>query len=182
MVCRLHIFHTADIVATNACKFRKNRDDQLKRLSNVCVFLAVIYLMSMQPRRRSHHYRTRFVHMNTGEAANLVWTKATRLTPQIQYAREFGLSIILTDGDASNPGPRLRRRDPRSQAALALRLNGRSGRSTDAISKEMSEERQLWQYMNFRVLHVNIGGWIEHAAELVAKLRRLTKKPDRICD
>ena len=35
--------------------------------------------------------------------------------------------------------------------------------------------------MKFRVLHVNIKGWISHAAELVAKLRRLTEKPDLIC-
>ena len=137
--------------------------------------------MSMQPRRRSHHYRTRFVHMNTGEAANLVWTKATQLTARIQYAGEFNPSIIETDGEASNPGPRLRRRGPRSQAASALRLDRRSGRSADASSEEMLEERQLWQDMKFRVLHVNIRGWISHAAELVARLRRLTKKPDLIC-
>ena len=46
---------------------------------------------------------------------------------------------------------------------------------------ETPEERHIWQDMEFRVLHVNIRDWISHAAELVARLRRLKEKPDLIC-
>ena len=35
--------------------------------------------------------------------------------------------------------------------------------------------------MKFRVLHVNIRGWMSHVAELVARLRRMKEKPDLIC-
>ena len=96
-----------------------------------------------------------FVHMSTGEAANPVWTQAIQLIAQIHYAVDLGPYIIETDGEASNPWPRLRRRPPRSQAASALKLDRRSGRSTDANSEDILEELQFWQDMKFRILHVN---------------------------
>ena len=49
-----------------------------------------------------------FVHVSTGEVANFVWTQAIQLMAPIHYAREFGPSIHETNGEASNPGPRLR--------------------------------------------------------------------------
>ena len=75
----------------------------------------------------------------------------------------------------------MRKRGPRSQAASASRLDRRSRRAYAANSDETTEERHIWQDMKFRVLHVNIRGWISHVAELVARLRRLQEKPDLIC-
>ena len=97
------------------------------------------------------------------------------------YVGEFGPSAIETAGEAFHPGPRMRKRGPRSQAASASRLDRRSRRAFAANSDETTEERHIWQDMKFRVLHVNIRGWISHVAELVARLRRLQEKPDLIC-
>ena len=75
----------------------------------------------------------------------------------------------------------MRKRGPRSQAASALRLDRRSRRADVANSNETTEERHTWQDMKFRVLHVNIRGWVSHVAELVARLRRMKEKPNLIC-
>ena len=51
-------------------------------------------------------------------------------------------------------------------------------RATEANNDEHPVEREFWRDMKFRALHVNIRGWISHAAELTARLRRLQDKPD----
>ena len=121
------------------------------------------------------------VQMYFGPATDQSSLQATHLTALVQYVGEFGPSTIETDGEASHPGPRMRKRGPRSQAASALRLDRRSRRADVANSNETTEERHTWQDMKFRVLHVNIRGWVSHVAELAARLRRMKEKPNLIC-
>ena len=64
-----------------------------------------------------------------------------------------------TDGEASNPGPRQRRRGPRS-----------------ADAKERRPERssaQVFADETLSILHVNIRGFTTHEAELTAMIRNL---------
>ena len=119
--------------------------------------------------------------MYFGPATDQSSLQAKQLTALVQYVGEFGPSTIETDGEASHPGPRMRKRGPRSQAASALRLDRRSRRADVANSNETTEERHTWQDMKFRVLHVNIRGWVSHVAELAARLRRMKEKPNLIC-
>ena len=42
-----------------------------------------------------------------------------------------------------------------------------------ANNDEHAEEREIWRDMKFRAMYINIRGWISHAAELMAKLKRL---------
>ena len=75
-----------------------------------------------------------FVQIKFGEAADLGAAQAKQFTALVKYANAFGPSIIQTDGEASHPRPRLRRRGPRSQAASELRLHRRSRRADVANS------------------------------------------------
>ena len=83
-----------------------------------------------------------------------------------------------TDGEASNPGPRLRRRGPRSEAARAMR---RERRQHLTIGTQPPPATEICEDMKFRILHANIRGWISHAAELTARVRLMDEKPDLIC-
>ena len=77
-----------------------------------------------------------------------------------------------TDGEAENPGPRLRRRGPRSDTAKARRL----GRQNVGVEEIFSIGEE-----NFLILHLNIRGWATHHTELTAILLMRKKLPDVVC-
>jgi hypothetical protein len=88
-------------------------------------------------------------------------------------------SFVPTDGEASHPGPRLRKRGPRSADAMSARRAANNRRTEDRV--QPTEENVVWNDAKFRALHVNIRGWISHAAELLARIRLMNEKPDLIC-
>ena len=73
-------------------------------------------------------------------------------------------------GEASNPGPRLRRRGPRSFEARVAR-EGRRASTTSAETLLESGDSSL------NMLHLNLRGYLSHIAEVTALIRDLPVKP-----
>ena len=90
-----------------------------------------------------------------------------------------------TDGEATNPGPRLRKRGPRSFAARQVRRERRTTRTALAepgeAHREPDEHDDAFHDERFLILHVNLRGWASHSAELAARVRWMDPKPDLIC-
>jgi hypothetical protein len=85
---------------------------------------------------------------------------------------DFAPGPEATDGEASNPGPRARRRGPRSEAAR-LRRSVRHGGGV--CSDHLFFETEL------TVLSVNIRSLMKNGAELQARLGVLEHLPDILC-
>ena len=85
-------------------------------------------------------------------------------------------SPSATDGEASNPGQRLRRREPRSKDAV-------SRRRTKFLDREPNQKAETARIGNedFEVLHVNIQGFRNSEVELSARIRLMPRKPDIVC-
>ena len=83
-------------------------------------------------------------------------------------AREHSPLPVATDGEAANPGPRLRRRGPRSAAAQERRRFRNDG-------------RRFWEPESFTIWHCNIRGWLTHNAELAARIRLESQRPAVVC-
>ena len=81
-------------------------------------------------------------------------------------------SVEATKGEASNPGPRMRRRGLRSDEARARRV---------CRLQDPPPNLDIWKDHAFRILHANIRGWASHNVELAARLRIMKQKPDLIC-
>jgi hypothetical protein len=81
-----------------------------------------------------------------------------------------------TDGEAANPGPRLRRRGPRSDEARLRRRNRLSyaNAPTDHSSTTTATS-------TLTVWHCNTQGLLSSLALLTARLRLATEKPSLIC-
>ena len=73
-------------------------------------------------------------------------------------------------GEASNPGPRLRRRGPRSFEARAAREGRRASPSSSDAVVESGEP-------SLTMLHLNMRGYVSHIAEVIALIRDLPAKP-----
>ena len=73
---------------------------------------------------------------------------------------------VATDGEAANPGPRLRRRGPRSAEARARRALRHSS--------PFGEEE-------IRILHANVRGVRSKRFELEATIQLLDPKPEIVC-
>ena len=86
-------------------------------------------------------------------------------------------SAVRTDGEAANPGPRQRRRGPRSEESRARRRQRRHA----AAHHPAHEQPGTLQEERFAILHVNIRGWASHCAELTARIRLMPKRPDLVC-
>ena len=87
------------------------------------------------------------------------------------------------DGEASNPGPRLRRRGPRSIDGVE-RQRRRQLEHINAHTAAVHSNGQIestWSGSNFNLLHPNIRGWTSHVAELTATIRSMKRKPDMVC-
>ena len=82
----------------------------------------------------------------------------------------FAPSPVATDGEAANPGPRMRRRGPRSESSRRQRL----GRHVLQICREDQPDTPDEPVT---VMHVNIRGFLTHIAETTAMIRNLPKKP-----
>ena len=89
-----------------------------------------------------------------------------QFTEVIMFAGFRGRRI----GGASNPGPRLRRRGPRTFEARAAR-EGRRASPSSAGSVVESGEPSL------TMLHLNMRGYLSHIAEVTALIRDLPAKP-----
>ena len=78
-------------------------------------------------------------------------------------------------GEAAHPGPRLRRRGPRSLDSRTARRN-REGPVSD-IPKFEPESCEK----GLTMLHLNLRSYISHIAETTALLRAIKEKPLRVC-
>ena len=83
----------------------------------------------------------------------------------------------LTDGEAANPGPRMRRRGPRSEAARSRRQERHSHvfHAVSALNDMPIDETTM------EILQCNIRGWASHSAELTSTIRLLERKPLLVC-
>ena len=88
-----------------------------------------------------------------------------------------------TDGEATNPGPRFRRRGPRSQEGEERqRARQQAHQSNVHVSTNQPGETEAsWSESKFLILHVNIRGWVSHNAELVATIKIMDRIPDLVC-
>ena len=86
---------------------------------------------------------------------------------------QYGLRGLRV-GEAAHPGPRLRRRGPRSFAAREARRQRRSATSTPARTPVMPG---IELEKSLAMLHLNMRGYLSHIAEVTALLRRLVDKP-----
>ena len=77
-------------------------------------------------------------------------------------------------GEASNPGPRLRRRGPRSVEARTERRQRREAPTTAGGSEGCEE-------LNLTMLHLNLRGFLSHIAEVTAVIRDMPAKPFLVC-
>ena len=109
------ILSTADIVAMQVCQFQKDRDEQARyEFKRVLSMNVRIYLPC----------RVRLLSgaMTRCNLCYAMFTKDLDLSPII--VQNFSIWIGVRIGEASNPGPRLRRRGPRSQVSMAARRTG----------------------------------------------------------
>ena len=74
-------------------------------------------------------------------------------------------------GEAAHPGPRLRRRGPRSADARLARRSRRGSASDTVESTLESCENGL------QMLHLNMRSYLSHIAETTALLRSIDQKP-----
>ena len=86
-------------------------------------------------------------------------------------AKLWAPSPMQTDGEAANPGPRLRRGGPRSGEARERRIN-RNTAAVDATS---------WTTPSLVVWHVNIQGLYSHLAELTCRIKLSENPPGIVC-
>ena len=84
-----------------------------------------------------------------------------------------------TDGEASQPGPRLRRRGPRSREAQDRRLHRNQARSKE--SAHVSARHAVLADETLTIWLLNVRGWTSAAAEVTALLRLADKKPGLLC-
>ena len=126
-------------------------------------------LSAVQVRRRQQHCSSRTGCLRTDA---FVEGKGRTLSMGFQP------STVATDGEAANPGPRLRRRGPRSIEARERRRDRNFDRSQPLQIPDTSDVLVAQQ---FRILHVNIRGWASNSAELTARIRFMPARPDLIC-
>ena len=83
-------------------------------------------------------------------------------------------STVETDGEAANPGPRVRRRGPRSEDAAGRRrerwLNG--SRAHLKVDDLFTKDELI------TVAHVNVRGWLSNNAHALAQMCLLCPKPE----
>ena len=96
------------------------------------------------------------------------------------YGVDFSPSPVATDGEAANPGPRERRRGPRSEHAISRRrsrwsdINAHNKDAIPTIEAVIDDQR-------FTIWHTNAQGLLSSLDELTARLRLAATKPDIIC-
>ena len=124
--------------------------------------------------RFRNHEELLLVFCQSSEQAVLLYIytwRAQRISQETNFAR----NPQTTDGEAANPGPRMRRRGPRSADAIDRRASRQR-----LSSAPVSDSNCDWTESRFRILHINIRGWTSHAAELTARIRQMDEKPDLI--
>ena len=75
-------------------------------------------------------------------------------------------------GEASHPGPRLRRRGPRSMDSREGRRRNREGPSSDDTETKLESSEA-----GLTMLQINLRGFLSHIAEVTALLRGMDEKP-----
>ena len=90
--------------------------------------------------------------------------------------QSHGLGPAATDGEASNPGPRLRRRGPRSMESRMRRLAHYNSRG-NVQNVQGFELPSVVSEEHVAIMHVNVQGWVSHEALLAATVRMTTPKP-----
>ena len=88
-------------------------------------------------------------------------------------------TAVETDGEASNPGPRLRRRGPRSIEAQQRRQVRWCRRHQQALVGRSATA--IFEEEHVSIMHVNVQGWISNSTELTACIRMTDPKPLLVC-
>ena len=87
-----------------------------------------------------------------------------------------------TDGEAALPGPRLRRRGPRSQMSRDRRLQRRKSAAADVAAQDAhASAEEVFAEHKLTMLHLNMRGYISHIAEVAAMIRLMHQKPIIVC-
>ena len=86
----------------------------------------------------------------------------------------FAPKPVDTDGEAANPGPRQRRRGPRSDEAVLKRKT----RWVRIKQNQKSVKDVFLEDESITIAHVNIRGWLSNNATLHAQLDILEKRPE----
>ena len=108
------------------------------------------------------------------------WTKTWILYWQLRWAdlhSNWAPVSIQTDGEAANPGPRLRRRGPRSTEARESR---RQRRNQD-LNPQVQNGHGFIDQENVQILHMNIRGYKSNALELESYISLLEARPALVC-
>ena len=84
-----------------------------------------------------------------------------------------------TDGEAPHPGPRQRRRGPRSSEGTE-RQHERQDAHRKNQQREVTDKTGPWSESKFNLLHLNIRGWVSHSAELLATIKNMQTAPDLV--
>ena len=172
---RLHVSqrvsHTDDIVEIKVSQFQKDRDEQAgyefehvismnARISGLSTDDIVEMKVCQFQRDRDEQAQRKF------EFGLSIWN--------LQLATRIVHHLILRGvriGEASHPGPRLRRRGPRSLNSRANRRSrGEEICNNTEPKHECSEDGLI-------MLHLNLRGYLSHIAEVTALVRGMIKKP-----
>ena len=158
---------TADIEAMKVRQFHKDRDEQawcvFKRVLSMNARIVIVgvvgcffsHLPGVTVRRGYLLFSVKLLNMPSYYIYNLWFQRSSR-------DANFAPNPEATDGEAANPGPRMRRRGPRSAASKSER---RAASNRRAQEQETPAESSFdWNDAKFWILHVNIRGWISHAA------------------
>ena len=89
-----------------------------------------------------------------------------------QVSSDHAPGPVATDGEAANPGPRLRKRGPRSIEAR-LRRQGRE----DAFSTFQN----TFLHGDVAILLCNIRSLVRNVGELIGRIKLMDREPDIIC-
>ena len=94
-------------------------------------------------------------------------------------------------GEALRPGPRQRKRGPRSEyavmkrrdlhTALSMATSSEPAGPTLEVKEEPEKDAQVFQETELVLWHVNVQGLLSHAAELSACVRLARRKPHLLC-
>ena len=150
------------IVAMKLCQFHKDRDEQAQTKFEF-VFTMNVQIVGYQvdslvlPIANVSLARSQF---------GAIVADLYQFTVILMFAGFKGRRI----GEASNPGPRLRRRGPRSFEARAAREGRRASPSSSDSVVESGEP-------SLTMLHLNMRGYLSHIAEVTALIRDLPAKP-----
>ena len=163
------VLSTADIVAMQVCQFQKDPDElDMLQAFNILhkvfgrrrLLLALQFLSSQQ----------------TSGGRSFCYAMFAKVLNRCLIVAQIVSSFMgLRIGEASNPGPRLRRRGPRSSASMAARWGG--GEAPVEETPGILEGQHTCSEQHLSMLHINLHGYLSHNAKVTSMLRGMVDKP-----